>query len=136
MPREHRTDSLSAAFRNLDRAAQEDLTHRYEALCAHYGMTPTRNNAGIAHENGSVEGSHGHLKRAISDALLLRASTDFPDLPAYRTFVDELVGRRNARHAKRIDSERAILARLPVKISRSVNEMNQNSASISSCRGS
>ncbi len=55
VPREHRTDSLSAAFRNLDKAAQEDLTRRYEALCAHYGMTPTRNNTGLAHENGSVE---------------------------------------------------------------------------------
>ena len=31
---EHRSDSLSAAFRNLDRDAQEDLTQRYEALCA------------------------------------------------------------------------------------------------------
>src|SRR5271163_1752688 len=55
-PLEHRTDSLSAAFRNLDLAAQEDLTRRYEALCAHYRMTPTRNNTGIAHENGSIEG--------------------------------------------------------------------------------
>jgi hypothetical protein len=112
-PREHRTDSLSAAFRNLDRAAEDDLTRRYEALCAHYGMTPTRNNAGLAHENGSVEGPHGHLKRAIADALLLRATADFPDLPAYRAFVDELVGRRNARNAKRIDSERAVLQTLP-----------------------
>jgi hypothetical protein len=112
-PREHRTDSLSAAFRNLDRAAEDDLTRRYQALCAHYGMTPTRNNAGLAHENGSVEGPHGHLKRAIADALLLRATADFPDLPAYRAFVDELVGRRNARNAKRIDSERAVLQTLP-----------------------
>ncbi len=31
-PREHRTDSLSAAFRNLDREAREDLTRRYEEL--------------------------------------------------------------------------------------------------------
>ena len=44
-PREHRTDSLSAAFRNLDRDAAEDQTRRYEALCAHDGMQPTRNNA-------------------------------------------------------------------------------------------
>ena len=33
-PREHRTDSLSAAFRNLDPDAQQDLTRRYEELCA------------------------------------------------------------------------------------------------------
>ena len=44
-PREHRSDSLSAAFRNLDRAAREDLTARYDALCVHYGMTPSRKNA-------------------------------------------------------------------------------------------
>ena len=81
-PLQHRTDSLSAAFRNLDSDARADLTTRYEALCAHYGMEPTRNNTGVAHENGSVESSHGHLKRALADALLLRTSADFPDLPA------------------------------------------------------
>lgn len=112
-PREHRTDSLSAAFRNLDRDAQEDLTRRYEGLCAHYGMTPTRNNAGIAHENGSIEGPHGHLKHALRDALLMRGSADFPDLAAYRSFVDGIVGFRNTRNAKRIESERATLQDLP-----------------------
>ncbi|MGH3184781.1 MAG: IS21 family transposase, partial [Streptosporangiaceae bacterium] len=65
VPREHRSDSLSAAFRNLDRDAAEDQTRRYEALCTHYGMTPTRNNRGVAHENGSIEGPHGHLKRVL-----------------------------------------------------------------------
>ncbi len=112
-PRDHRTDSLSAAFRNLDSDAQEDLTRRYEALCAHYGMTPTRNNAGIAHENGGIESPHGHLKRAVEDALLMRATPDFADLVAYRRFIDELVGLRNARNAKRIESERAALQNLP-----------------------
>lgn len=48
-PREHRTDSLSAAFRNLDRNAGKDVTARYEALCGHYGMTASRNNRGIRH---------------------------------------------------------------------------------------
>ena len=43
-------------------ATAADLTARYEALCAHYGMQPTRNNRGVAHENGSIEGPHGHLK--------------------------------------------------------------------------
>jgi hypothetical protein len=33
-PREHRSDSLSAAFRNLEDATEADLTQRYEALCA------------------------------------------------------------------------------------------------------
>jgi transposase InsO family protein len=112
-PREHRSDSLSAAFRNLDRDATEDLTRRYDALCAHYGMAPSRNNPGLAHENGAIESAHGHLKKAIDDALLLRGSRDFADLAAWRRFVDEVVGRRNARAAPRIGIERAALQDLP-----------------------
>src|SRR5262245_2936804 len=97
-PLEHRSDSLSAAFRNLDREARDDLTTRYEALCGHYGMQPTRNNRGVAHENGAIESPHGHLKNAVRDALLLRGSTDFADLVAYRRFIDEIVSRHNARN--------------------------------------
>ncbi len=112
-PQQHRSDSLSAAFRNLDADAKEDATRGYEALCAHYGMTPTRNNAGVSHENGSIESAHGHIKRALEDELLLRGSRDFDSLAAWRKFVDELVGRRNARNAARIDLERAALKELP-----------------------
>jgi transposase InsO family protein len=113
VPREHRSDSLSAAFRNLDSQAREDLTSRYDALCAHYGMQPSRNNRGVAHENGAIESSHGHLKSAIRDALLLRGSADFADLVAYRRFIDEIVSRNNARNGKRIEAERAVLQPLP-----------------------
>ncbi len=73
-PTEHRSDSLSAAFRNLDRDATEDQTCRYEALCGHDKMTATRNNLGVAHENGAIESQHGHLKRAVGQALVLRAA--------------------------------------------------------------
>ena len=113
VPEQHRSDSLSAAFRNLDRDAQEDLTKRYEALMRHYGMTPTRNNAGVAHENGSIESPHGHLKNVIEDELLLRGLRDFEDLAAYRRFIDEVVGRRNARNRKQIEIERGVLRPLP-----------------------
>ncbi len=113
VPEQHRTDSLSAAFRNLDADAKRDLTERYEALCLHYGMTPTRNNLGVSHENGSIESSHGHLKKKLADALLLRSSRDFEDLARWRGFVDEIVARGNARNAKRIDQERAALNGLP-----------------------
>ena len=113
VPLEHRSDSLSAAFRNLDRDAQEDLTQRYQGLMRHYDMTPSRNNPGIAHENGSIESPHGHLKKALEDALLLRGSRDFDDLDAYRRFVDEIVGRRNAHNRKRIELERPRLGKLP-----------------------
>ena len=112
-PDEHRSDSLSAAFRNLERDAAEDQTRRYEALCAHYGMQPTRNNPGVAHENGAIEAPHGHLKAALEQALLLRGTRAFDDLAAYRRFVDEVVGRTNVRRRKAVEAERAVLQPLP-----------------------
>ena len=113
VPQEHRSDSLSAAFRNLDRDAQEDLTQRYQGLMRHYEMTPSRNNPGVALENGSIESPHGHLKKTLEDALLMRGSRDFDDLDAYRRFVDEIIGRQNANNRKRIELERPHLAGLP-----------------------
>jgi hypothetical protein len=70
-PQEHRTDSLSAAFKNLMLEADEDLTTRYEALCGDSGMRPSRNNRGAAHENGSIESPPGHFKRRLGQALWL-----------------------------------------------------------------
>src|SRR3981081_1341830 len=73
-PREHRSDSLSAAFCNLDRAAQEALTSRYQALMRHYDMTPTRDKRRGASANGSLESSPGHLKKALQEHARLRGS--------------------------------------------------------------
>ena len=112
-PAEHRSDSLSAAFRNMNQETVADLTARYEALCAHYGMQPTRNNRGVAHENGSIEGPHAHLKGALAQALLLRGSAGFETLDGYRRFVDEIVGRQNAAHRKAIELEQPSLRPLP-----------------------
>jgi hypothetical protein len=112
-PAEHRSDRLSAAFRNLEREAAQDLTRRYEAFCAHHGMAPTRNNPGLAHESGAIEGPHAHLKAALRAGLLLRGSSDFDALDAYRGFVDEVVGRANAARRKALEVERAHLSPLP-----------------------
>jgi len=111
VPHTHRTDRLSAAWRNL--AAEDDEAAGYAAFCRHYGMTPTRNNAGVAHENGSVEAAHGHLKAALRDALDLRGARDFPDLAAYQAFLQETVARKNARRRKALEVELPALKPLP-----------------------
>ena len=49
----------------------------------------------------------------IEDELLLRGSRDFADLDAYRRFIDEVVGRRNARNRRQIEIERGVLKELP-----------------------
>ena len=112
-PAENRTDSLSAAFRNLTKDQAKDMTRRYEELCAHYGMEATRNNRGEAHENGAIEGAHGHLKKEIADAVLLRGSSDFVDIEEYRDFIAEVVSNINARRVERIEAERRTLRPLP-----------------------
>jgi hypothetical protein len=113
VPREHRSDSLSAAFRNLALPDAEDLTRRFTALVAHFGMVPTRNNRGVAHENGAIESRHGHFKARLTQALLLRGSAVFDDLERYRGFVAGVIGQHNRRHAAMIDAERAVLRPLP-----------------------
>ena len=112
-PREHRTDSLSAAFKNL--AEEQDFTVRYTALLDHYALSGTRNNRGVSHENGSVESSHRYLKEAIEQALLLRGHRDFDDRAGYEGFVREVVMRRNRRNAAAFRVEREQLQDLPVR---------------------
>ncbi len=113
VPEEHRTDSLSAAFNNL--AEQTELTKRYEALCAHYGMRASRCNPGQSHENGSIESRHDSLKTALDQEMRLRGSRAFEDLAAYEAFVDGIVQRMNARVARRLAVERPMLKSLPAR---------------------
>jgi hypothetical protein len=49
----------------------------------HYGMTPSTNNPGQAHENGDVEQAHFRFKGAVDQALRVRGSRDFVDRAAY-----------------------------------------------------
>jgi len=122
VPEEHRTDSLAAAFKN--KAEHELLTRRYDALCKHYGMRPSRNNLGVSHENGSIESRQGTLKRTMEQALLLRGHRDFADLDAYRLFVAEVFGRLNGRVARKFNEERAMLMALPERRSSDYEELD------------
>lgn len=115
VPAEHRSDSLSAAYRNLNKDAAEDTTRRYQQLCHHYGMEPTRNNRGKGHENGAIESPHGHLKKRIKQALLLRDSNDFPSEAAYVEFLAAVVSDINSRKQDKIEQERQHLQPLPLQ---------------------
>ncbi|MBK8909019.1 MAG: IS21 family transposase [Rhodospirillales bacterium] len=115
VPCEHRTDSLSAAYRNLDAEAAKDVTRRYDGLCTHYGLLASRCNPGEPHENGSVEAHNRHLKAALDQALILRGGRDFDDIAGWRRFVDQVVGRRNRRRDDAVRVEAAALQPLPAR---------------------
>jgi hypothetical protein len=113
VPKQHRTDSLSAAYRNLGGGKHKPLTRLYDDLCYHYRMQPTRNNTRIAHENGSIESPHGHLKNRIEQALYLRGSFEFASVAEYSAFINESVEKLNAQHKQKIEAEKAYLQPLP-----------------------
>lgn len=57
-------------------------------------MTPTWNNAGVAHENGEVEQAHDKFKNALNQALRVRGR-DFACCSDYEHFLQNLVYKCN-----------------------------------------
>lgn len=108
---EHRTDNLSAATRKL--GGGRVFTKRWCDFLSHYGVTPTRNNPGQSHENGSVEKSHDLFKNAVEQSLLLRGHRDFAERAAYEEFLSRLTADRNAERASRFAEEVPRLGSLP-----------------------
>ena len=113
VPKEHRTDSLSAAFKN--HTQEKVLTERYHSLAKFYGFKATKNNPGIAHENGSIEANHGHLKRRIEQKIKLRGSNDFLSLEDYQNLIDTVTNKINQACKTRFDQERPHLKGLPTR---------------------
>ncbi len=113
VPQLHRTDNLSPAVHVLDRGGRKQFTERYLALMGHYGLQPTTNTPGEAHENGDVEQSHYRFKQAVDQALRVRGSRDFPDRATYAQFLHDLVRQRNRTRAVRWATEQVALRPLP-----------------------
>ena len=108
---EHRTDNLSAAINNYGNA--HVFNERWKAFLDHYGVNPSKNNAGLSHENGSIEKSHDLLKNALDQALKLRGSKDFPSVTEYEKLIRRVLDRRNKGRKKRLAEEMAVMNDLP-----------------------
>jgi len=117
VPAEHRTDSLSACFRNRDGSYASDYTTRYRELCAHLGVIATRNNRGVAHENGAIEGPHRYWKHRLEQQLLQRGSQDFATEAEYRQLVARVSATLNNRYEVkgRLEIEQLHLQPLPIE---------------------
>jgi hypothetical protein len=112
VPQQHRTDNLSAAVVQLTRGERQ-WTDRYLALMQHYGLQPTTNQPGVAHENGDVEQAHYRFKQAVDQALRLQGDRDFADRSTYTRFLQELIRQRNLTRQARFAEEREHLRPLP-----------------------
>jgi hypothetical protein len=109
VPQRHRTDHLSAAVHPLDDDGRALAKDRYSALMRHYGMEPTTNTLGVAHENGDVEQSHHRFKEAVDQALRVRGSREFLDRQSYTRFLQAIVTKRNlTRHGRWVEEQMAL----------------------------
>jgi hypothetical protein len=113
VPHQHRSDSLSAAYNNSGSRNRKQLTKFYEELCTHYHLQPTRNNLGVAHENGSIEASHGYFKNRLTQAMLLAGRSDFSSVAAYQNFIQEVIDTLNSKCSTRFQEEQNYLQSLP-----------------------
>src|SRR5206468_10546148 len=81
----------------------------------HYGMQPSTNQPGEAHENGDGEQAHDRFKEAVDQALRVHGSRDFADRAAYRRFLQHLIRHRNTTRQLRWSEERELLRPLPTR---------------------
>jgi transposase len=138
-----RSDSLTAAVNNLN--AKHAFQNGYRSFLEHFGVSGHRINVRQPQENGDCESSHGHLKDYLDQALRLRGHRNFESLEQLRSFIDEQLGKRNAKRREAITREQVQLGPLPPTLfptftqvdlrvpSTSIIRLKQNSYSVPSC---
>jgi len=111
VPEELLTDHSSSATHQLKRGnAERGFNEEYQGICAHYGIAPRTINVGRPQENGSCESSHGHLKRRITQHLLLRGSRDFASEEEYDIFLIGVLESANKQRTARLTEELAAMS--------------------------
>ena len=118
----HRTDSLSAAVKNLSNP--KEFTQRYNALANHYGFHAVKTQPARPNENGDVEQRHHRLKRALEQSLMLRGSRDFADIQEYQQFLNKMFDQLNTNRQKRFQEELSVLRQLPLRRLEDFQELN------------
>lgn len=112
------TDNSSTATHHLKRGQGDkarEYNARYLGLLMAMGMKPGLIAIGKPHQNGDVESGHGHLLRALKDALALRGSRDFESLAAYEEWLFQRLRERNASREPRVSEEKRALGPLPTE---------------------
>ena len=115
VPAVHRSDHRSAATHELIRSRGRGFTERYMELVSHYGMTPSKNHPGNAHENGDVEQAHYRFRSAVDQRLRLRGSRDFASRADYGAFLTETVVERNRSRMGKFHEELQHMHALPLR---------------------
>ncbi len=115
VPEFHQTDNNSAATywpgakTRAQTGQRREYTDGYLQLLGQYGLKPRTTNINSPQENGDVESSHGGLKRAVEQYLLLRGSRDFDGIEQYEDFLFNVMERRNRPRQTRLAEELEVM---------------------------
>jgi hypothetical protein len=92
VPTYHQTDNASALTYQLRGGNDKERAYNpgYLELLNHFGLKPRTIHIGCPEQNGDIEASHGGLKRALGQHLLLRGHRDFASLEAYEQFIGQV----------------------------------------------
>ncbi len=91
------------------------FTARYIELLNHYGMEPSKNFPGTAHENGDVEQSHFRFRDAVDQRLRLLGIREFSSLSEYTNFLRSIAEERNVSRKNALSQELEHMRPLPVR---------------------
>ena len=108
-------DRTSAATHQLRRGVPaREFNAAFRSLLRHFGFSSSGMiHTGKPHQNGSIETLHGHFRRRLEQALLLRGSRQFATVGEYVEFVRGELRRANGNRGERLAEERRHLGPLP-----------------------
>lgn len=117
-PEWHQTDNSTAATHKpgTGEGDGEDrkFNEEYLALMRHLGMKPRTITVGKKNQNGDVEALNGAFKRRLAQHLLMRGSRDFESEESYRSWLEAVLEKANARRSKKLSEELAVMKVLEV----------------------
>jgi transposase len=113
-PAELQVDNSTAATHQIAVGlAERTFNREFLSICEHFGLKPRTINIDCPNENGDVESANGVLKRRLNQHLLLRGSRDFASQADYDSFRGQVLDKANARRAKAVGQELAVMRTLP-----------------------
>ena len=108
------TDQSSTATHRLHAGSTARVfNEEYKALCAHLNTEPRTIAIACPDQNGDIEAMQFHIKRRLTQKMLLRGSRDFTSEEAYAAFVVELCRSLNLKRGSKVLEELRLLRPLP-----------------------
>jgi transposase len=113
VPGQLQIDNSSAATHQISPGGKREFNAEFLSLVEHYGLVPRTIGIGCPNQNGDVESHNGHLKRRLTQHLLLRGYRDFACEADYDQFLAGVLVQANARRREKVAEELLVMRALP-----------------------